>query len=70
MIDELPAILIEPFDPEALGSVRRLLGKFADQRLTLADAHGLAIMSQRKIHNCWSTDRHMGLTGARLAIVP
>jgi predicted nucleic acid-binding protein len=66
-LGELPALMIEPFGLEAIAPARRLLGKFSDQPLTLADAHGLAIMSQRRIGNCWSTDRHLGLTGATLA---
>src|ERR1039457_5576136 len=35
--------------------------------LVVADAHGLAVMRERRIATCWSTDRHMGLTGVRLA---
>ena len=45
--------------------VRRMLG---DRTLTLADAHGLAIMTDRHSAVCWSTDRHLGLTGVDLAI--
>jgi histidine ammonia-lyase len=45
-----------------------LLKKFGDQPLTLADAHGLAIINERRISTCWSTDRHLGLTGAKLVI--
>ena len=44
----------------------RLLKKFTDQKLTLADAHGLTMMTDRRITSCWSTDRHMTLTGATL----
>ena len=66
-LSELPSSTIEPFGPEAIDPARRLLAKFSDQPLTLADAHGLIIMSQRRIRNCWSTDRHLGLTGATLA---
>lgn len=32
----------------------------------LADAHGLVIMTAHRIKSCWSTDRHLGLTGASL----
>ena len=46
----------------------RLIKKFSDPALTLADAHGLSIMSERRIATCWSTDRHMRLTGAELVI--
>ena len=41
---------------------------FADQKLTLADAHGLALMTKRRISHCWSTDRHLKLAGAALVI--
>lgn len=61
--------LIRPFDEDELLKASRLVKKFADQRLTLADAHGLTIIADRRIHACWSTDRHLGLTGAALAIV-
>lgn len=66
-IEELP-VSIEAFDEASLGSAGRLLKKFADQKLTLADAHGLVIMRQRSVKSCWSTDRHLGLTGVALVI--
>jgi predicted nucleic acid-binding protein len=45
-----------------------IMRKFSDQDLTLADAVGLAIMGERRSRICWSTDRHLGLTGVSLAI--
>jgi len=66
-LGELPALTIEPFGPDAIDPARRLLQKFSDQPLTLADTHGLMVMNQRRIRNCWSTDRHLGLTGVTLA---
>jgi predicted nucleic acid-binding protein len=66
-LGELPALVIEPFGPDAIAPSRRLLGKFSDQPLTLADAHGLLVINQRRIRICWSTDRHLGLTGVTLA---
>ena len=66
-IDALPALSIQPFDGAELSKVRRTLSKFGDQNLTLADAHGLVIMKDRRNAVCWSTDRHLGLTGVRLA---
>ena len=45
-----------------------LLRKFSDQRITLADAIGLHLMKARRIRSCWSTDRHLGLTGVPLVI--
>ena len=40
----------------------------ADQKLTLADAHGLAIMQTRRSAVCWSTDRHLGLGGVAFGL--
>ena len=65
-VDALPALTIEAFDADAVTRSTRLLRKFSDQALTLADAHGLTVMTGRRITSCWSTDRHMSLTGATL----
>jgi predicted nucleic acid-binding protein len=67
-IDDLSVLTIEAFDAEQLAKTHRLAQKFADQSLTLADVHGLVIMNERRITICWSTDRHLGLTGAKLVI--
>lgn len=65
-VDALTDLNIQPFDAAELAKASRILKKFADQRLTLADSHGLAIENERRIVNCWSTHRHLGLTGASL----
>jgi predicted nucleic acid-binding protein len=67
-IGELAVLAIQPFDAAALSKSARLVKKFADQRLTLADAHGLILMQERRINSCWSTDRHLGLTGIPLVV--
>ena len=67
-LDALPDLVIVPFDAAALAKTGILVRKYQDQRLTLADAHGLSIMRERRHSVCWSTDRHLALTGARLAI--
>jgi predicted nucleic acid-binding protein len=64
-IQELP-IRVVGFDELELEKAKALVKKFADQKLTLADAHGLAVMKAQRIATCWSTDRHLGLTGASL----
>jgi hypothetical protein len=68
-IDTLPNLTVQPFDAAELSKVRKTLVRFNDQTLTLADAHGLVIMQGRRNVICWSTDRHLGLTGADLAII-
>src|ERR1035438_8854161 len=52
-IDALPAITIQSFDAAELLKVGGIVKKFADQGLTLADAHGLSIMRQRRVGSCW-----------------
>ncbi|MGH9721763.1 MAG: type II toxin-antitoxin system VapC family toxin [Bryobacteraceae bacterium] len=67
-IDALPALTIRSFDAPELIKAGRIVRKFADQSLTLADAHGLAIMKEFRVSCCWSTDRHLGLDGVPLVI--
>jgi predicted nucleic acid-binding protein len=62
---ELP-IRITAFDGLELEKAKAFVKKFADQKLTLADAHGLVVMKAQRIATCWSTDRHLALTGATL----
>jgi predicted nucleic acid-binding protein len=45
-----------------------LLRKYSDQPLTLTDGMGLHLMAERAATSCWSTDRHLGITGVPLAI--
>jgi predicted nucleic acid-binding protein len=46
----------------------QLLRRFSDQDLTLTDAIGIHVMKARQVRFCWSTDRHLGITGVPLAI--
>jgi predicted nucleic acid-binding protein len=52
---------------EQTGGIR-MLRKFADQDLSLTDAVGLHVMQAERIGRCWTTDRHLGLTGIALVI--
>jgi predicted nucleic acid-binding protein len=67
-INVLPQFTIQAFDAVELAKAARVVKKFSDQKLTLADAHGLVIMAERRTVSCWSTDRHLGLSGVPLAI--
>jgi predicted nucleic acid-binding protein len=67
-IDVLPGVTIRGFDASELARTVRIVKKFSDQNLTLADAHGLALMRELRIDCCWSTDRHLGLDGVPLVI--
>jgi predicted nucleic acid-binding protein len=64
----LPMLTIVPFDAAELARAAKVVQKFSDQGLTLADAHGLVILKARGIEECWSTDRHLGLTGIKPVI--
>lgn len=67
-IDALPRLVVERFDRDGLTRVAEVVKKYSDQPLTLADAHGIAVMKDRRISVCWSTDRHLTLGGASLVI--
>ena len=66
--DMLKPLTVLRFDETELMKSRQMLAAFSDQNLTLADAHGLVVMKDRRNAVCWSTDRHLGLTGVKLAI--
>jgi predicted nucleic acid-binding protein len=67
-VEELKPLDVQAIDRDALAKAGKIIRRFADQNLTLADAHGLLIMSERRTRLCWSTDRHLGLTGVPLAV--
>jgi predicted nucleic acid-binding protein len=67
-IDALPDLEIQSFDSAALAGAGPIVKKYADQKLTLADAHGLTLMTELKIGCCWSTDRHLSLGGVPLVV--
>jgi predicted nucleic acid-binding protein len=67
-VEELPQLVVEPFGAQQLPSAGAIVKRFHHQKLTLADAHGLAIMEGRRTETCWSTDRHMSLTGVALVV--
>ena len=65
-IAALPMLEVKVFGSSDLAKTSRIVRRFSDQGLTLADAHGLVLMAEFKSVSCWSTDRHMGLTGVPL----
>ena len=67
-VDKLPGLHIRGFEALELAKASRIVKKFADHNLTLADAHGLAIMRDLRIGSCWSTDRHLSLDGVPLVV--
>lgn len=68
MIEDMTPLQLHPVGEQEQTAAVKLLRKFSDQRLTLADAVGLHLMKARSIKMCWSTDFHLGLTGVPLVI--
>jgi len=65
--DLTPLRLVGVGADEQAGGIQ-MLRKFSDQDLSLADAVGLHVMKAQHITQCWTTDRHLGLTGVSLVI--
>lgn len=68
LIEAMQPLEIVSIGPCEHKGATSLLRRFSDQDLTLADAVGLYLLQARQIKLCWSTDFHLGLTGARLVI--
>jgi predicted nucleic acid-binding protein len=68
LIEDLTPLRLVPVGPDEQAGGIRLLRKFSDRDLTLTDAVGLHLMSAHRIGTCWSTDFHLRLGGAVLAI--
>ena len=68
MIEDLtPLRVLGVASAEQAGGIQ-MLRKFSDQDLSLTDAVGLHVMKAHHIARCWTTDRHLGLTGVSLVV--
>lgn len=65
-IEDLTPLDVAAVGPTELAGGSAMLRKFADQDLTMTDAVGLHLMRSRRLRRCWSTDRHLRLTGVPL----
>lgn len=68
MIEDMSFLEVVEAGPRELAAGTAVLRKFSDQDLTLVDAVGLHLLKVRNVRTCWSTDRHLALTGVPLAI--
>ena len=68
MIEVMTPLAVVAVGPTEIKGGTTIMRKFKDQDLTLADAVGLHHMAAHKLRVCWSTDFHLGLTGAQLII--
>ena len=67
-VEDLKPLSVVSTGATEVAAASQLLRKFADQNMTLTDAVGLVLMRERKTVACWSTDRHLGLTGVPLVL--
>jgi predicted nucleic acid-binding protein len=68
MIEEMAMLRTLPVGRREQIAGIQVLRRFSDQRMTLADAIGLHVMESRGVASCWSTDRHLGITGVPLIL--
>ena len=66
LIEEIEPLRVVSVGPDEQAAGMRLLRKYSDQDLSLTDAVGLHVMQAHRLRECWSTDRHLGLTGVPL----
>jgi predicted nucleic acid-binding protein len=65
-IAALKGLVLLPLTLEHHAQTLRMLDRFRGAKLTYVDAASLVLMEQRKIKTVWSTDHHLGLTGAEI----
>lgn len=68
LLDDLPAFSILPTSLSHHRATRRMLDRLRGSKLTYVDASSLAFIDEHRVQNVWSTDHHLGLTGA--TVVP
>jgi predicted nucleic acid-binding protein len=68
LIEDLTLLTVVSVGSNEITAAARVMRKFSDQDLTLADAVGLHLMNALRVKICWSTDFHLGLMGVPLAV--
>ena len=68
MIEEMTPLRVLPAGREEMAGGAAMLRRYSDQDLTIVDGVGLHLMKAQRIRSCWSTDRHLGLTGVSLIV--
>ena len=66
MIEAMTPLRVATVGPKEQAAGVSLLRRFSDQDLTLTDAVGLHLCAAHQVASVWSTDFHLGLTGAPL----
>jgi predicted nucleic acid-binding protein len=66
MLEAMTPLRVLAVGPKEQTAGADLLRRFSDQDMTMTDAVGLHVCAARKVGAVWSTDFHLGLTGAPL----
>jgi len=66
LIDNLKGLCVLDATQEHHAAVVRILDRFRGTKLSYTDASSLVHLEQRKIKCVWSTDHHLGLSGAQV----
>ena len=66
LIDNLTGLRVFDATREHHSKVVRVLDRFRGTKLSYTDASSLVHLEERKIRRVWSTDHHLGLTGAQV----
>lgn len=66
LIDNLDGLRLFDVDGEHHRRVGQMLDRLRGSKLTYVDASSLCFMERHRIGTVWSTDRHLGLTGAEV----
>jgi predicted nucleic acid-binding protein len=68
MIEAMTPLAVAAVGPDEQEAAVKLLRRYSDQDLTVTDAVGMHLAATRGVRTVWSTDFHLGLTGAPLVI--
>jgi predicted nucleic acid-binding protein len=68
MVEDMTPLTVAAVGPKEQIEATELLRRFSNQDLTVTDAVGLHLMKAQRLRTCWSTDRHLSLTGVSLVI--
>lgn len=66
LVDNLKGLRMQEASQEHHALVVRMLDRFRGTKLSYVDASSLVHLDQRKIRRVWSTDHHLGLSGAEV----
>jgi predicted nucleic acid-binding protein len=66
LIANLPGLKVYDVDVQHHSKVGAMLERLRGSKLTYVDASSLCFMEIHKVRKVWSTDRHLGLTGAEV----